>query len=41
MIEPSGNKKEDLSIIKAKDGHGLSLVVRSGNGKKGKDWRDL
>lgn len=41
MIEPSGNKKEELSVIKAKDDHGLGLVLRNGDGKKGKDWRDV
>lgn len=41
MIKASGNKKEDLSVIKAKDDNGLSLVVGGKNGKKEKKIREL
>lgn len=37
MIKASGNKKEYLSVIKAKDDSGLSLVIGGKNGKRKKD----
>lgn len=39
MLKASGSKQEDLSVIKAKDDNGLSLVVGGKNGKKEKDQR--